>query len=54
MSAAKVGSIPRSYAESAYLNVRRLGSMDYEPVWRAMQVFTDQRDADTPDELWLV
>jgi lipoyl(octanoyl) transferase len=28
--------------------------MDYEPVWRAMQTFTDQRDADTPDELWLV
>jgi lipoyl(octanoyl) transferase len=28
--------------------------MDYEPVWRAMQAFTDQRDVDTPDELWLV
>jgi lipoyl(octanoyl) transferase len=28
--------------------------MDYEPVWRAMQAFTDQRAADTPDELWLV
>ena len=36
------------------LHVRRLGLMDYEPVWRAMQRFTDQRDADTPDELWLV
>ncbi len=36
------------------LLVRRLGLMDYEPVWRAMQAFTDQRDADTPDELWLV
>jgi len=36
------------------LLVRRLGLMDYEPVWRAMQTFTDQRDADTPDELWLV
>jgi len=36
------------------LLVRRLGLMDYEPVWRAMQAFTDRRDADTADELWLV
>jgi len=36
------------------LRVRRLGLMDYEPVWRAMQTFTDQRDKNTPDELWLV
>lgn len=36
------------------LFVRRLGLMEYEPVWRAMQSFTDRRDADTPDELWLV
>lgn len=36
------------------LHVRRLGLMDYETVWRAMQTFTDQRDENTPDELWLV
>lgn len=36
------------------LLVRRLGLMDYEPVWRAMQAFTDRRDAGTSDELWLV
>ena len=36
------------------LHVRRLGLMDYETVWRAMQAFTDQRDENTPDELWLV
>jgi lipoyl(octanoyl) transferase len=36
------------------LLVRRLGLIEYEPVWRAMQTFTDRRDADTPDELWLV
>ncbi len=36
------------------LQVRRLGLMDYEPVWHAMQKFTDERDQDTPDELWLV
>ncbi len=34
--------------------VRDLGRQPYEPVWRAMQRFTDARDADTPDELWLL
>jgi lipoyl(octanoyl) transferase len=36
------------------LRVRRLGERPYEPTWRAMQAFTDARDADTPDELWLL
>lgn len=34
--------------------VRDLGRQPYEPVWRAMQRFTDARTDDTPDELWLV
>jgi lipoyl(octanoyl) transferase len=34
--------------------VRRLGCEPYEPVFRAMQEFTDRRDADTPDEIWLL
>jgi lipoyl(octanoyl) transferase len=34
--------------------VRDLGRQSYEPVWRAMQAFTDARDETTPDELWLV
>ena len=36
------------------LIVRRFGLADYQPVWRAMQDFTDRRDGDTVDELWLV
>jgi lipoyl(octanoyl) transferase len=36
------------------LNIRRLGVMPYEPVWQAMQSFTDSRVEDTADELWLV
>lgn len=36
------------------LLVRDLGRQAYEPVWRAMQRFTDGRDEDTVDELWLV
>jgi lipoyl(octanoyl) transferase len=34
--------------------VRWLGRVDYEPTWRAMQRFTDERSADTEDELWLL
>ncbi|MFC4820953.1 lipoyl(octanoyl) transferase LipB [Dokdonella ginsengisoli] len=34
--------------------VRRLGRQPYEPVWRAMQAFTDTRGPDTPDELWVL
>lgn len=36
------------------LSVRRLGRVEYEPTWRAMQAFTAARGADTPDELWLL
>jgi lipoyl(octanoyl) transferase len=28
--------------------------MDHETVWRAMQAFTDSRDENTADEIWLV
>lgn len=38
----------------AELRLRRLGLCPYEPVWRAMQSFTDRRAADTPDELWIL
>ena len=34
--------------------LRRLGRVAYEPTWRAMQAFTATRDADTPDEIWLL
>jgi lipoyl(octanoyl) transferase len=34
--------------------LRWLGRVDYEPTWRAMQRFTDERGPDTPDELWLL
>ncbi len=33
--------------------VRALGRTDYVATWRAMQAFTDARDAGTPDEIWL-
>lgn len=36
------------------LIVRELGRQAYETTWHAMQAFTQQRDATTPDELWLL
>jgi lipoyl(octanoyl) transferase len=34
--------------------VRELGRQAYEPVWRAMQRFTDARGEHTEDEIWMV
>ena len=34
--------------------VRRLGRVDYEPTFQAMQEFTAARTPETPDELWIV
>ncbi|EGU44823.1 lipoate-protein ligase B [Vibrio ichthyoenteri ATCC 700023] len=36
------------------LIVKHLGKQDYEPIWRAMHAFTDQRDEETLDEVWFV
>ncbi|RAH37367.1 lipoyl(octanoyl) transferase LipB [Halomonas sp. SL1] len=36
------------------LTLHRLGRQPYEPVWRAMSELTDTRDAETPDQMWLV
>ncbi|MBE2293257.1 MAG: lipoyl(octanoyl) transferase LipB [Xanthomonadaceae bacterium] len=44
------GSAGRRLPARAY----DLGRQAYEPVWRAMQRFTDARGEDTMDELWMV
>src|SRR4029450_4740260 len=31
-----------------------LGRAEYEPTWRAMQAFTEQRGPETPDEIWFL
>ena len=36
------------------LKIRRLGRQPYQATWKAMSAFTDNRTADTPDELWLL
>ena len=39
---------------SKALVIRQLNTMDYSQVWHAMKNFTDARDENTRDELWLV
>ena len=34
--------------------IRRLGLVDYQPTWDAMKRFTDERSAETPDEIWFL
>lgn len=34
--------------------IKNLGLQPYQQTWQAMQDFTQQRHADTPDEIWLV
>lgn len=41
------GAVPRPV-------IRHLGRVEYEPTWRAMQRFTDERGASTPDEIWFL
>lgn len=36
------------------LKVRELGYRPYLETWAAMRAFTDQRNGETPDELWLL
>ncbi len=41
-------------AEPAPLLIRHLGRRDFVSVWREMEAFTDARDENTLDEVWLV
>ncbi len=48
---APAGALPDT---AAAMVVRRLGLQAYEPTWRSMQRFTDERGPHTPDEVWLL
>ena len=43
----RAAAVPRAVS-------RHLGLIEYEPTWRAMQRFTAERDAATPDEIWFL
>lgn len=46
--------MPSSAQVLAHLDVVDLGIQPYEVTWAAMTDFTNQRTAETPDQLWLV
>ena len=57
--AARSSEAPREGASKILRDVprpiiRRLGLVEYEPTWRAMQRFTDERGPATPDEIWFL
>lgn len=45
---------PKSSGGIPTPSIRRLGLVEYEPTWRAMQRFTDERSATTLDEIWFL
>jgi len=47
-------NVNRAHANVPRPVIRRLGLVDYEPTWRAMQRFTDERGPQTPDEIWFL
>jgi lipoyl(octanoyl) transferase len=50
---AAIAAAPSFRVEAAGVVVREIGRSDYTATWRAMQRFTDARDATTMDEIWL-
>ncbi len=56
MNAALAGSgvRPATQAPRAPALIRRLGLLEYESTWRAMQRFTAERTAATADEIWFL
>jgi lipoyl(octanoyl) transferase len=48
------GERARAARSASPLTVQRLGLVEYASAYDAMRAFTAQRDADTPDALWLL
>jgi lipoyl(octanoyl) transferase len=53
-TAAALIGVPAAAQASVPPLVRWLGLAEYEPTWRAMQRFTEERGPDTPDEIWFL
>nr|VFK16031.1 MAG: lipoyl(octanoyl) transferase [Candidatus Kentron sp. LFY] len=49
-----MGNSNRPLTTNTAILPRHLGLVDYETAWHAMRSFTDARDSDTADELWLL
>lgn len=48
-----MSAVPEKFARRPPVTVKNLGRRAYEPLWRAMQSFTETRDAAAGDEIWL-
>lgn len=46
--------LEKTLSASNSLVIRELGLQDYSLVWQAMKDFTEQRNEQTPDQLWLL
>lgn len=53
-SSATGGTLHAPPRADSGLVVKRLGRVDYAPALEAMQLFTAERDRDTPDQIWLL
>ncbi|HEV8332108.1 MAG TPA: lipoyl(octanoyl) transferase LipB [Steroidobacteraceae bacterium] len=49
-----VADLQPSFAAAGAPLLRWLGRAEYEPTWRAMQSFTEQRGPQTRDEIWFL
>ncbi len=54
MAAAATGAFAEAAGQVPETHIRRLGRVEYEPAWRAMQAFTLERTAESADEIWLL
>ncbi|MDD1783434.1 lipoyl(octanoyl) transferase LipB [Enterovibrio sp. ZSDZ35] len=50
----KLSQTGRCTLQQNRLIIRQLGLRPYEPTFQAMHTFTDERESDTLDEIWLV
>jgi len=44
--------VPGTQPINRTVEIRSLGMQEYEPLWRDMQEFTDNRNSDTADQIW--
>ena len=54
MSAPQAALSPPAAGAAPELHVHWLGRVAYAPTWRAMQRYTQERTADSADQLWLL
>jgi len=54
MAATATNAPADAIRQAAEIRVRKLGCVEYEPTWRAMQAYTLERSAESADEFWLL